>query len=310
MTSIIAMTFLVGFTAQQAFAVPTETIVNGDFETGTLASWTTVPDTFSADWHTNNGAVDPFGPSVPTAPISGSFDVFSQQNGPSETILLQQFNVPSNVVSANLSWNDRIFSHANLIDPNQEARVQIRDATGTIVLANVFSTNQGDPAIQAGPNARVFDITSDLQALEGQTVTLAFDNQVNNFFFNWFVDDVSLLIEERIDVDIDIKPGSEPNSINPKSMGVIPVAILGSDTFDVTTVDVTTLAFGPGSASPVHDGHLEDVNSDGFLDLVSHYKQKDAGMFCGSTSMDLNGATNDGTPLLGSDSVNPVPCNQ
>jgi hypothetical protein len=45
------------------------------------------------------------------------------------------------------------------------------------------------------------------------------------------------------EVKIDIEPGSDGNPINPKSRGVIPVAILGSDTFEVADVDVTTLAF-------------------------------------------------------------------
>jgi len=115
-------------------------------------------------------------------------------------------------------------------------------------------------------------------------------------------------------VSVDIKPGSFPNSINTRSMGVVPVAILGSDTFDVTDVDVTTLMFG--TASPAHDltdsdtydEHLQDVNDDGFLDLVSHYKQKETGIACGNTEETLTGALLDGTPIEGIDSVNPKGC--
>ena len=38
-------------------------------------------------------------------------------------------------------------------------------------------------------------------------------------------------------VAIAIKPGSSPNTINPKSHGVIPVAIQTTDTFDATTAN-------------------------------------------------------------------------
>ena len=79
-------------------------------------------------------------------------------------------------------------------------------------------------------------------------------------------------------IEIDIKPGGFPNSINPGSMGLVPVAILGTDDFDVGFVDVQTLEFGPDGASPVHDGHFEDVNDDGLTDLVTHYVQKETGI--------------------------------
>jgi len=40
---------------------------------------------------------------------------------------------------------------------------------------------------------------------------------------------------------IDIKPGSCPNPFNGKSKGSVPVAILGSDVFDVSEVDPSTI---------------------------------------------------------------------
>ena len=89
--------------------------------------------------------------------------------------------------------------------------------------------------------------------------------------------------------DIDIKPGSDPNSINNPNKGVVPVALLGSATYDVSDVDVTTLLFGPGDATPKHDltdaltlaDHTQDVNDDGFDDLVAHFPTQDTGLVPG-----------------------------
>ena len=44
-----------------------------------------------------------------------------------------------------------------------------------------------------------------------------------------------------VDVYIDIKPTSCPNPLNVNSKGVLPVAILGTEDFDVTEIDVTTV---------------------------------------------------------------------
>jgi hypothetical protein len=112
-------------------------------------------------------------------------------------------------------------------------------------------------------------------------------------------------------VSIDIKPGSSPNTINPKSQGVIPVAILTTKIFDATTVDPLSVRFGPKGAQEAHDkGHIRDVNKDGEPDLVLHFRTQATGIQCGDTSASLMGETFDGDPIQGSDTIETVGCKQ
>ena len=110
-------------------------------------------------------------------------------------------------------------------------------------------------------------------------------------------------------VQIDIKPGSSTNPLNPFQRGVIPVAVLGSETFDATSINAATLAFGTAGAAPAHKngGHLTDVNDDGFVDLLSHYRVADTGIVTGDDEACVNGQLFDGSFFQGCDSIHTVP---
>jgi len=118
-----------------------------------------------------------------------------------------------------------------------------------------------------------------------------------------------------IPVDVDIKPVSCPNPLNVGSKGVLPVAILGSEEFDVTQVDPASVLLegvaplrwalkdvaGPGCSEP-----------DGYLDLTLKFKTQEIVAALGDVddgevlTLMLTGnlkAEFSGTPIMGSDEV-------
>jgi hypothetical protein len=105
-----------------------------------------------------------------------------------------------------------------------------------------------------------------------------------------------------IEVDIDIKPGSDPNSINLLSKGVVPVALLTTIEFDATTVDPATVMFA--GAMPVK-WSTKDVDSDGDLDVVFHFRIRELDLDSSGTEATLTGdATNPTNPhIAGNDPV-------
>jgi hypothetical protein len=112
-----------------------------------------------------------------------------------------------------------------------------------------------------------------------------------------------------ISVAIDIKPGSDPNSINLKSKGVIPVAILTTDHFNAATVDPLSVEFGPNGAKETHGkGHLEDVDGDGDQDMVLHFKTQQTEIQCGQTAATLTGETIVGIAITGTDAIQTLGC--
>lgn len=107
-----------------------------------------------------------------------------------------------------------------------------------------------------------------------------------------------------IEVEIDIKPGSDPNSINLNSKGVVPVAVLNTNDFDPYDVDPGAILFA--GAFPVR-WTMEDVDGDGDLDMLFHFKTQKLVLDGDSIEATLTGKTYSGTPIEGTDTVNIVP---
>ncbi len=118
---------------------------------------------------------------------------------------------------------------------------------------------------------------------------------------NWGLD-----APPRIDVMIDVRPGSTENPVNPGSNGMLPVALLGSESFDVMDAAPASLALGVNGA-PAQAIEYADANGDGWIDLVAHYSNPDIGTAYGDTSMCLTGETLEGVEFAGCDAIGTVP---
>jgi hypothetical protein len=119
-------------------------------------------------------------------------------------------------------------------------------------------------------------------------------------------------VVETLIVSVDIKPGSATNCFNQNDRGVIPVAVLGSEDFDVTQINVDSLrleglAVKMAGKSNKYLAHIEDVNADGYPDLVLQFQDSDNWVYSGSGTATLTGQLSDGTPIQGSDSICIVP---
>jgi hypothetical protein len=113
-----------------------------------------------------------------------------------------------------------------------------------------------------------------------------------------------------LEVTVLIKPGSDWNVINcGNEKGVIPVTILSTDVFDATLVDHTTVSFEGACETHVNNKtgelrrHEEDVDGNGYIDLVFHFLAGDSNLDCNSTEGKIVGETFSGQAFEGSDSI-------
>jgi len=114
-------------------------------------------------------------------------------------------------------------------------------------------------------------------------------------------------------VAIDIKPYRDPNALNVfdirknKRNEKFWVAILSDTDFDALQVNPKSVRFGRGEATPLRY-KVNDVNRDGFDDLLLRFKNRKAKFECGDAEVGLTGRTYDGQSIIGTDFVRIVVC--
>jgi hypothetical protein len=191
-----------------ASANATSLLVNGGFETGTLAGWTVANQAGSfpgSNFFALNGTLAPQSGLATVGAASGSFYAVSDGNGSGAHALIQLFTVAGPASSVMLSFSLFVNSYGgNVVNPigldftdgaNQHARVDILRAgasafdTGAGVLQSFYiGTDAG-----ANPHAYTnytFDITSLVGA--GGTFQLRFAEVDNQLFLNMGVDNAHI----------------------------------------------------------------------------------------------------------------------
>jgi len=190
------------------------------------------------------------------------------------------------------------------------------------VVAFWASLDDGRHGIFTGPDPGAHKVIAAGDTLDGPTVTfLTFGPEgLNNSgavaFVATLADGTRAVYRadpapSDVRVSLDIKPGGNPNMINLKSQGTVPIAILTTDDFDATTVNPTTVTLAGAHVKLKKNGMpmaaYEDVNGDGRADLVLHVSTQYLQLDESSMVAVLAGQTYDGTAITGSDTVRIVP---
>lgn len=135
---------------------------------------------------------------------------------------------------------------------------------------------------------------------------------------SWGIDNIKVVLLREVAVDI--KPGSCPNPLNVTKKGVLPVAVLGSEDFDVCTVDpasvrlegVAPIRSAYEDVATPFEGELCDCHElgpDGYLDLTLKFDAQEIAGALGHVydgdllPLTLTGKDTSGMSLFGSDCV-------
>ncbi len=194
----------------------------------------------------------------------------------------------------------------SILNGNYEIFVTNLDGSGLANLTN-HASHDRDPSWSPDGTRIAFTSNRDgdfdvyMMDTDGAQVTRLTDSPGDDIEPSWSS------VRQPTPVSIDILPGSDPNCVNNNGHGVIPVAILSDLHFDATQVDPSTVVMDGQAVQVVGRGnplaHIEDVNRDSLDDMVVQIEDVDGTYEEGDTVATVSGATYDGFPFIGQDSL-------
>jgi len=175
-----------------------------------------------------------------------------------------------------------------------------RRATGATVITayDALDFTVGSPVvISPGARWQLVSLTGGIARIDVVNLDGTEMNGIDDFGFTPERDLVA--------AQIDISPFRLINRVQLGSHQRVLVAILGSETINVTGIDAASLAFGPAGAPPfpgIKPALFGDRNGDGFSDLLARFDMDATGLSHGNVQACLTGKI-DGAPFEGCDSV-------
>ncbi|MHC4445653.1 MAG: HYR domain-containing protein [Planctomycetota bacterium] len=194
---------------------------------------------------------------------------------------------------------------------NKDGQAQVPDLC---TLAAITDTCDPAPSCTQNPPAGTTIPTGDT------LVILTATDQAGN------ASSCQVTITVSLPLNLDIKPGGCPNPLNTNinNKGKLPVAILGTEDFDVNQIDLNTISIA-GAVLPAIMPKIEDVGTalngqecechelegDGYADLVIHFSRRELILALGLDLMEpgaivpitVEGMLADGTPFAATDCV-------
>lgn len=208
LSTLLATIAVASFSLFAATGASAATVVNGDFETGTLSGWQQVnfPPEASGAWFAYTGTAPPLPAAIEVPPPpAGNFAAITSQGGAGTHILYQDVALEPYYThqltllvyyrsAAPLATPSPETLNSEIPAANQQYRIDVMKPTAPIesvnpsaILATVFATKTGDPE-ELGPTP----LTVNLTPFAGQTVRLRFAEVDNEFYFAAGTDSVAI----------------------------------------------------------------------------------------------------------------------